>query len=100
VYRLVDPHAHGLFELCLQYRPGVATGFDTDRGLPWDSEYSQWLRTTADLSAHFEPESVPEDIRSALIDLGPLPWAEAFRQSVKKNMANPPDVRRILKSRH
>jgi hypothetical protein len=99
VYRLVDPHATGLFELCRRYRPELVDTFDVNRGLPWDAGYYEWLTTCDDISCHLDREAVPADIRPQIVDLQPLEWAPAYLAQVKENVKNPPDPRQILRRR-
>ena len=80
VYRLVDPHAIGLYELCRSYSPQVVADFDTSRKLPWDQGYYEWLQTCDDITVHFEEDAVPEELRSLLIELEPLQWGAGVRE--------------------
>jgi hypothetical protein len=85
VYRLIDPHAIGLYELVRQHRPDVAKAFDTNHALPWDTGYYEWLQTCQDIAPYYERDRVPEVIRSHVVDLEPLAWGSSFIATVREN---------------
>jgi len=81
IYRLVDPHAIGIYELCRLYSPRAVGDFDTTRKLPWDREYHEWLQTCDDITVHFEKDRVPDEVRSLVVELQPLEWAAQVRKN-------------------
>ncbi|MCC7337317.1 MAG: hypothetical protein IT422_19690 [Pirellulaceae bacterium] len=72
---LIDPFAHGLFELAKSYSPKCLESFDTRRRLPWDAEFSEWILSVDDISGELSKLRLPDFLREALIDMENMDWA-------------------------
>ena len=80
LYGLIDPHAHGLYELCYRFSPDVVHEFDTQRKLPWDCEYHAWSESVDHVSDHFDRDAIPELMHPLLLNFSPLPWGADVRK--------------------
>lgn len=76
LYGLIDPHAHGLFDLCRRFSPDVVKDFDTQRKLPWDREYFDWASRIDDIVCHFQIDKIPDIMRPLLLQFEPIPWGK------------------------
>jgi len=80
LYCLIDPHAHGLYELCRRFSPDIVREFDVERKLPWDREYFEWLSTVDDISEHIDTAAIPEVMHPLIVTFQPIPWGAAVRE--------------------
>lgn len=80
LYGLVDPHAHGLYELCRRFSPDVVQEFDAQRKLPWDREYFAWSSEIDNVTEFYETDAIPEIMHPLLLKFEPMPWGIDVRQ--------------------
>ena len=80
LYGLIDPHAHGLYELCKRFSPDVVVEFDVDRKLPWDREYFKWISNLNNVADHLEADKIPDQVRPLLFEFQPLSWGPKVRE--------------------
>ncbi len=79
--RYVDVTALALYELIQQFSPELVAEFDTSRKGPWDAEYVEWTRQVDDISEHYEVSSIPEVLRTHLLEFQPLEWGAWVREN-------------------
>ena len=79
IYGLIDPHVHGLYELCQRFSPEVVQEFDTQRKLPWDREYYEWSSGIDDIKEFYDVDAIPEVMHPWLLKFEPMPWGIEVR---------------------
>lgn len=67
LFRYICLEPHGLFELCRWYDPELVSLFDTDRGLPWDTGLSRWVRSNEGKPAFYNVESLSPTLQDWLV---------------------------------
>jgi hypothetical protein len=74
---LIDPYAHGVYELCRRAAPTAVAAFDVNHPPPWDAGFARWVRDRDDAFADFDWQAIPEEIRPGLRDLTRPVWWDA-----------------------
>ena len=77
VMRLIDPHAHGLFQLCHRYSADLTSEFDIGRGPPWDPGLHDWFQLDIEPLAGVDLTTIDLEIHHVLIGLERPVWWDA-----------------------